>query len=221
MHCFWISEDEQYGNGVRALPHTLCVPCDDVIVQYVPPMPGEKWGSWVDHPNPREPDEKGNNAGGFDFATRLSLLGAVPNSWPWWVQWERPLVVDEGQGIVHTSRYRMRPIHRDVLVRALRTFGWGRYANLRNIDLCGAYLYGADLHWSDLWNARLCNADLRYADLSDAFVRGTDLHNADLRYANLCHTDLREANLSNTQMWGVKWNEFTRWPRGFILSSGS
>ena len=51
----------------------------------------------------------------------------------------------------------------------------GARADLRNADLCGAYLCGADLR----------NADLRGAYLCDAVLCGADLCGADLRNADL------------------------------------
>ncbi len=73
-----------------------------------------------------------------------------------------------------------------------------RDANLRGAFLCGADLRDADLRDADLRGAFLCGADLRDADLRDADLRGAnlcdaDLRDADLRGANLCDADLRGA----------------------------
>ncbi|EJC4633013.1 pentapeptide repeat-containing protein [Salmonella enterica] len=63
-------------------------------------------------------------------------------------------------------------------------------ADLRGANLCGAYLRGADLR-----GANLCGADLRGANLCGAYLRGANLRGANLCGANLCGADLRDANL--------------------------
>lgn len=75
-----------------------------------------------------------------------------------------------------------------------------RGANLRETNLYGAILCGADLReanlrGSKLRDASLCGADLCGTDLREADLRGADLREVDFREANLYKADLRETNL--------------------------
>ena len=89
------------------------------------------------------------------------------------------------------------------------------YRDLRNANLCRAYLRNADLSnanlcranlsHADLCRADLCRADLSHANLCNANLRDADLRDADLRNANLCNAnlcraDLRDADLSNANL---------------------
>ena len=74
---------------------------------------------------------------------------------------------------------------RDAVLTALKNKADLRDANLCGADLCGANLRDADLCGADLYGANLCDADLR----------GADLRGANLCSANLCDADLRGANL--------------------------
>jgi uncharacterized protein YjbI with pentapeptide repeats len=70
--------------------------------------------------------------------------------------------------------------------------------NLRDANLCDAYLRGADLRYAclqgaNLQDAYLRNVNLRDADLSRASLIGADLHGAYLRNANF-----RGADIANT-----------------------
>ena len=62
---------------------------------------------------------------------------------------------------------------------------------------------GANLHYADLHNAHLHNADLSYADLRNANLSYADLPGADLRYANLYNADLSGANLRNANLYNA------------------
>ncbi|EAR0767690.1 pentapeptide repeat-containing protein [Salmonella enterica] len=80
-----------------------------------------------------------------------------------------------------------------------------RDADLFGANLCGADLRGADLRDADLFGANLCGADLRGADLRDADLFGADLlganlRGANLRGANLCGANLRGANLCGADL---------------------
>ena len=75
-----------------------------------------------------------------------------------------------------------------------------RDGNLVGADLSGADLRGANLRYADLRSADLRGANLRYADLYDADLSGANLYDADLRYANLSY--------ANHDNW-------TTWPSGF------
>ena len=91
----------------------------------------------------------------------------------------------------------------------LRSEDGGKRANLRDADLCGAYLCDADLRGANLCDANLrganlCDADLRGANLCDANLRGADLHDANLRGADLCGADLCGANLRDANLRGAE-----------------
>ena len=58
-----------------------------------------------------------------------------------------------------------------------------REANLRGVDLVGANLEYADLRDTDLYRANLNGANLKYANLQDAYLRYTNLRDADLEGA--------------------------------------
>jgi uncharacterized protein YjbI with pentapeptide repeats len=68
------------------------------------------------------------------------------------------------------------------------------------LDLSGANLREANLHWADLsgailYHASLSQADLRRADLTRANLGGANLGEANLRWANLTRANLGEAYL--------------------------
>jgi hypothetical protein len=86
-------------------------------------------------------------------------------------------------------------------------------ADLREANLRGADLGGADLKWADLGGAdlgeanlreaNLRGADLKWADLREANLRGADLGGADLKWADLRGADLGEANLRGANLRGA------------------
>lgn len=78
-------------------------------------------------------------------------------------------------------------------------------ADLRVVDLGGAYLggvylSGTNLRGANLRNAYLDGADLNGADLNGAYLGGVDLRGADLRLANLGGAYLRGANFDKTDL---------------------
>ena len=100
-------------------------------------------------------------------------------------------------------------------------------AYLRGVDLCGAFLSGADLfaadlaaadlRGADLGEAHLGSADLSGADLSRANLFGADLSWADLKGAALHGADLRRADLRGARLQGADlheavYDEYTLWP---------
>ena len=70
---------------------------------------------------------------------------------------------------------------------------YGVRANLREADLSGASLRGADLRWANLYGA----------DLREANLRGANLYGADLHWANLREANLRGANLTWANLYGA------------------
>ena len=95
----------------------------------------------------------------------------------------------------------------------LRNDPKGERADLREVDLRGAYLTVADLKGADLTGAILRGADLRGADLrgadlrgaylTEAYLRGADLKGADLTGAILREADLRGADLRGADLRGA------------------
>jgi len=84
-----------------------------------------------------------------------------------------------------------------------------------NTNLAGAWLQGAQLDdaylkVSDLRQARLEGAQLVNAKLNGAHLQGANFQGADLRGA-----DLREACLDGANLTGVKFDQRTKWPKGF------
>ena len=99
-----------------------------------------------------------------------------------------------------------------------------RDGNLVGANLSGADLYGADLSRADLRSADLSGANLRSADLVGANLvganlvganlYGADMYGADLRYAdlygaNLRSADLRYANLSRADLRSAHHDKWT------------
>jgi len=75
--------------------------------------------------------------------------------------------------------------------------------NLSSTDLEGACLVNANLRRADLSFAELNNADLCGADLSNANLHGASLENADLRDATLSCADLNSADLTGADLSGA------------------
>jgi len=190
---------------------------------YALPHPGEKWGPWMTHPHPGEPDGQACGPGGYHAMKRCDATYAPVNWWPWWVQVRRILGQDDEK--VRAVEIRLRRISPRIWHRWLRLGLGGTDANLRwaylrwadlrgadlsGADLSGAYLRGADLRGAylrgaDLSGADLSGADLREADLRRAYLRwayltGADLRGADLRGADLREADLREADLREADL---------------------
>jgi uncharacterized protein YjbI with pentapeptide repeats len=103
-------------------------------------------------------------------------------------------------------------------------------AYLRGVDLCGAFLSGADLfaadlaaadlRGADLGEAHLGSADLSGADLSRANLLGADLSWADLKGATLRGADLKRADLRGARLQGADltdavYDAYTLWPKGY------
>ncbi len=103
----------------------------------------------------------------------------------------------------------LRPAAPDADLREANLWGanlWG--ADLREADLRGANLRGADLREANLWGANLrganlWGANLQRANLLGANLWGANLRGADLREANLWGANLQRANLSGANLWGA------------------
>ncbi|EED4742976.1 pentapeptide repeat-containing protein [Salmonella enterica] len=84
-----------------------------------------------------------------------------------------------------------------------------RDADLFGANLCGADLRGADLRDADLFGADLLGANLRGANLRDADLRGANLCGANLRDADLCGANLRDADLRGANLCGADLPDLT------------
>ena len=158
---------------------------------YALPHPGEKWGPWMTHPHPGEPDGQACGPGGYHAMKRCDATYAPVNWWPWWVQVRRILGQDDEK--VRAVEIRLRRISPRIWHRWLRLGLGGTDANLR----------WAYLRWADLRGADLSGADLRGADLRGAYLRGADLRGADLSWADLRWANLSVANLSEANLRGA------------------
>ena len=131
---------------------------------YPLPQPSEKWGPWIEHPEPSKPD--GNDCGGgrLHVMKKLSADYAPSGWWPWFCEWEGLIgESDEKEGVI---RLRLRRIPRKVFWKIIR-MGYCKGADLWGADLWKADLRGANLREADLRGANLWEADLRKADLED------------------------------------------------------
>jgi len=83
-------------------------------------------------------------------------------------------------------------------------------ANLRGRDLSGANLNNANLQFSNLADTNMAGADLSDANLHNANLSGADLYGTRLHNA-----DLSGANLTDTNLVDAKYDRATIWPVGF------
>jgi uncharacterized protein YjbI with pentapeptide repeats len=91
------------------------------------------------------------------------------------------------------------------------------FADLTNANLMGTDLSGAKLGAANLTRAMLADAHLHGADLSGVSLIGAvliaaDLTGTDLYLANLSGADLADATLTDNVLFGVCYNDETRWP---------
>jgi len=167
------------GYGFKALDPTGATYPDNRrdgsgVMLYALPRPDEKWGPWMDHPNPAEPDGRECGHGRFHIWSSLSLEYGPRNPWPWFVQWEVKIGGDGRK--LGVRRLRLRRISPRVLARSLRSpFNWGFGACLSNICLSGANLYAANLYAANLRDADLSDANLRDAIANEYTSWTTDI----------------------------------------------
>ena len=132
---------------------------------YPLPLPDQKWGEWIEHPDPAEPDGNDCGPGRLHVMLRLSAQYA-PNDWyPWFVEWEG--LIGESNEKCGVRRLRLRRITTKAFHKIIRT-GYCRGADLTGANLRGADLTGANLRGAYLRGANLRGANLRGAYLTEA-----------------------------------------------------
>jgi hypothetical protein len=88
-------------------------------------------------------------------------------------------------------------------------------ASFRNADLTQAWCAGARFPDATFQQAALRRGNLRGCDCRGASFTGADLDGATLDGADLCGADFSTANLRGAALDGARYDERTRWPRGF------
>ena len=134
---------------------------------YPLPQPGDKWGAWIRHPTPAEPDGEDCGPGRLHVMNILSAKYSPHNWWVWFCEYRG--VIGQSNEKTGVRELRLRRVNNKVFWRIIR-FGWCKGANLRGADLSGANLRGADLRGADLRGANLRDADMRGANLSGAYL---------------------------------------------------
>ncbi len=90
-------------------------------------------------------------------------------------------------------------------VQELLTVGSSKASDFSRVNLCGAYLRGADLRRCNLSEVNLDGADLRGADLRDSILVRSILTNADLSQADLTGACIKDWSFNQqTVLTGVK-----------------
>ncbi len=88
---------------------------------YVLPAQGEKWGAWMRHPAPAEPDGKACGPGRWHIMRRLDACYA-PKSWRVWFAEARGVTGEDGEKF-GAIEVRLRRVTPRVLWRMIR-WGW-------------------------------------------------------------------------------------------------
>lgn len=85
--------------------------------------------------------------------------------------------------------------------------------NMSQMNLSGANMRGVSLNGTQLVGANLSGVNLS-SQVGEKYTIGyqTNFENADLSGANLLGARFRKANLKN-----IKYDESTKWPKGFAL----
>lgn len=173
-----------------------------VATQYALPQDGQRWGEWMDHPDPVEFDGESCGPGRYHIMKRLNTVySPVPYCKVWWAQYEN--VVGTSDEKMAVTRLRLRAISPRVLGRIIRS-GWAdddgelSYLDMQGLDLRGANLSEFTMHRVNLQGANLEGANLDYVDLSNSNLIG-----ANLAYTSLEGANLEEANLSHANLEGA------------------
>jgi hypothetical protein len=170
------------GYGWKFLDGRGCTYYNGIETRYILPRPDQKFGDWMTHPSPAQPDGLDCGPGGYHVMNRPSADYA-PSGWTlWFAQWRGRLGGSEEKKRVRELRLRL--VSRKIFWKFIR-LGRMIAANLRGADLQSANLRGANLRGADLRSANLQSADLRSADLRSADLLGADLRGADLLGADL------------------------------------
>jgi len=191
---------------------------------YSLPQPGQKWGPWIEHPDPAEPDGISCGPGRLHVMKKLSADYAPRGWWPWYVEYSDCDVIGESWGIVSVRKLRLRRLNANSFWRLIRlgycqgSDLWGanlQEASLWGADLQGANLRAANLREANLRGASLQEANLRGAKLWGAILRGVNLQEANLRGANLRGADFQGADLRRADLWGADLRGTNLWGAHF------
>jgi hypothetical protein len=90
-----------------------------------------------------------------------------------------------------------------------------RHASFRKADLTEAALYNGRFRDADFTGACLTGCFGAHASFRRATFKDASLAGADLGRADLCGADLSSADLTGAQLEGARYDEKTRFPRGF------
>lgn len=87
--------------------------------------------------------------------------------------------------------------------------------NLRGSFITSSNLSKANLSKADLDDSFIEDSDLSHADLSGSTLTGVRFKGSDLSHADLSGADLTGAHLDGATLYKVKFNDKTKWPKGF------
>jgi hypothetical protein len=102
-----------------------------------------------------------------------------------------------------------------ILAKAMLGYCNLKGANLRKADLREAQGYATKMPEADLTDACLANAKLSGCNLNKAILAEADLSGAELVRADLRGANLLGANLEDAKLGYAKYDEQTRFPKGF------
>lgn len=96
------------------------------------------------------------------------------------------------------------------------------HANLSGANLSGCNFSGSNFSYANLSKANLSDVRLDLVDLDGSNFEGVtlcdvNLSGANLYLRNLKGRDLSSANLTGANLSRVKYDNFTKWPEGFII----
>ena len=113
---------------------------------------------------------------------------------------------------VHSSRANFAGADLSNSDLSLSSFAKGNFrgAILRGAELRELKLQGANMQGADCSGARMRHVSLRAAQ-----CRNASFVNADMTHVNLCCADLTGAKLRGANLQEARYDQNTRWPRGF------
>ena len=160
-----MTDNTDHGYGWKFLNSYGATTRDGTETLYPLPRPEEKWGPWLVHPRPAQPDGRDCGAGRYHIMKHLNALYAPKDWWLWFAEYRG--VVGENMEKAGVHEVRLRRVTKKVFSRLLR-WGYG----------LGAHLYGANLEGANLECANLYGAHLERANLDGAHLYGANLEGA-------------------------------------------